>query len=337
METKISINLKDLIIRREISIQDLKGKKIAIDTYNILYQFLAAIRQRDGVPLMDSKGNITSHLAGLFTRTAKLLEEGIKPCFVFDGEAPELKSETQQQRRLIKEEATKKYEAAKKAGKLEDARKYAQQTSRLTPEMVKESKQLIEAMGLPHIQAMGDGEAQAAYMAAKGQVFAVASQDYDSLLFGAPYLIRNLTVSGKKKVPGKKLYTEIKPEIINLADMLNTFKIDRSNLVKLAILIGTDFNKGIRGMGPKTALKAVRENRFDELAAEIPRAQSVLNLFLKPAIVSNYSLRWTPINSRKIKKILCDKHDFSEKRINTSLNRLKKSKGKQQQASLDSF
>ncbi len=333
----MGVNLRDLVQKQPISISELANKKLAIDTYNILYQFLAAIRQRDGTSLMDSKGNVTSHLIGLFSRTAKLLEGGIKPCFVFDGEAPALKAETQQQRRLIKEAARKKYLIAKKAGKIEEARKYAQQTSRLTPEMVKESKQLIAAMGLPTVQAMGDGEAQASYMAIKGQVFAVASQDYDSLLFGTPYLVRNLTISEKKKVPGARKYVEVKPEIVSLADTLNYLKIDLGGLVKVAILIGTDFNAGVKGVGPKTALKIVQEGKFDKYAPEIPRAESVMNLFLRPAITTNYSLKWKPFDEDKIKKILCDKHEFSEKRINLALNRLRKSNKQQQQANLDSF
>lgn len=333
----MGINLKDLVQKKEIELKDLAGKRIAIDAYNVIYQFLAAIRQRDGTPLMDSKGRVTSHLAGLFSRTANLVEAGVKLCFVFDGQPPELKAETQQQRRLVKEAATKKYEEALKAGKLDEARKYAQQTSHLTPEMVSECKRLIEAMGLPYVQALGDGEAQAAYMAAKGQVFAVASQDYDSLLFGAAYLIRNLTISEKKRIPGTKKYIVVKPEIISLADTLNTLGIDRVGLVKAAVLIGTDFNTGVRGLGPKTALKVIKENKFEKYANKVPRAEAVMNIFLKPAITNNYILKWGPVKSANIKNILCEEHDFSESRVNSVLNKLSKSKRKQEQANLDSF
>lgn len=327
----MGIPLKDVVVKKSISIESLSGKKVAMDSYNILYQFLSAIRQRDGTPLKDKDGNITSHLTGLFYRTIKLMQAGIKPCFVFDGDAPELKAETKESRAKIKTEAEKKYLAALDAGDMEMARKYAQQTSRITSDMIKEAKELLSAMGLPSVQALGDAEAQAAYMCQKGQVWAVVSQDYDSILFGAPRVVRNLTVSQRKK--GGKIVT---PEMIDLALTLNELKIDLPKLVDAAILIGTDYNDGVKGIGPKTAIKVVQEDRFSEYTSKLPRVSSVQNIFLKPATTTNYTLEWKPLDIKKIKEILCQRHGFSEARINSALG-LSKSQTAKGQSSLDNF
>jgi flap endonuclease-1 len=327
----MGVPFKDIVVRKPISLDDLKGKTVAIDTYNMLYQFLSAIRQYDGTPLKDSKGNITSHLNGLFYRTLRLLQAGVRPCFVFDGDAPELKSETQEARIKVKVAAREKYEDALASGDHETAKKYAQQTSHLTSDMVKEAKELISAMGLPWVQALGDAEAQAAHMASKGRVWAVISQDYDSLLFGAPRVIRNLTVSPRKK--GSKI---VSPELIDLATMLNQLKIDLPKLVNAAILIGTDYNEGIKGIGPKTALKIVQEGRFSEYDNKVTRRQAVQNIFLKPPITNNYTLEWKPMDLAKLREILCVRHDFSEKRFNTALG-LNKTQTNKDQASLGDF
>ena len=190
----MGVNLKDLIVKKEVSIQDLAGKKVVVDGNNILYQFLATIRQQDGTPLMDSKGNITSHLNGLFYRTTKLMQSGIKPCFVFDGKAPDLKFAERERRAGLKKEAAKLYEDAKSREDVDDMKKYGMRTSRLTKEMIAEAAELLDALGLPVVFAPSEGEAQAAYMAKQGDVYAEISQDYDCLLFGVPRMIQNLTI-----------------------------------------------------------------------------------------------------------------------------------------------
>ena len=330
----MGVNLRDLLIKHKIELEDLKGKKLAVDTYNVLFQFLSIIRQPDGTPLKDSKGNVTSHLSGLFYRTINLIEAGIKPVFVFDGQAPEEKVGTQIAREAIREEARAKHAEALAAGQLEEARKFAQQTSRLTKDMVRESKELISAMGLPWVQAMAEGEAQAAYMCRKGDVWAVASQDYDSLLFAATRLVRNLTISGKRKQNSKTIDIDI--ELIDLAECLNFLSLDIELLVELALLIGTDYNPGgVSGVGPKTALKVIREKKFADYENKIPNANRLKQLFLKPTIVSDYSLEWKAPNANKIKEILVERHEFSEERIDAAIKRLAKSP--QNQPNLDEF
>lgn len=333
----MGVDLGDLVEAKEISLENLRAKKVAIDAYNIIYQFLSIIRQRDGAPLKDSKGRPTSHLSGLFYRTCNFLKAGLKPVFVFDGQAPKLKEETREKRKEIKKEAKEKREKALEEGDLKEARKWAQQTSRLTKEMVTESKKLISAMGLPWVQAVGEGEAQAAWMAKQGSVYGVISQDFDALLFGAPILVRNLSISGKRKLPGKQAYKTIKPEKIELAEVLNSLKIDKKGLIKIALLLGTDYNKGVKGVGPKTALKIVREGNFEKYADKLSNLKKVKRIFLDPPITKDFRLVWQDPNEDKIRKILCDSHDFSEKRVNGALEKLSKAKGARDQEDLGEF
>ncbi|MEK6923104.1 MAG: flap endonuclease-1 [Nanoarchaeota archaeon] len=310
----MGVNLKDLAIKHNLELKDLAGKKIAIDAYNVIYQFLSTIRQYDGTPLMDKNGNVTSHLSGLFYRTVNLMEAGIFPTFVFDGKAPIEKQAVQEARREIRETAREKYKEALERGDKEEARKYAQQTSRLTPAMIQESKELIRAMGLPWVQALSEGEAQAAYMCNKGDVWAVASQDYDTLLFAAPRLIRNLSISRKK---------DVNIEIIDLIETLNHLHLDISGLVDIGLLVGTDYNVGgVSGIGPKNALKIVQEHKFNQYKNKIISYTTLKNLFLQPIVNKDYELVWNSPDARKIKEILVDRHGFTEDRIDAAIKRM---------------
>ncbi|MDK2783923.1 MAG: flap endonuclease, partial [Thermococcaceae archaeon] len=216
----MGVQIGELLPRKELELENLNGKKVAIDAFNAIYQFLSTIRQRDGTPLMDSKGRITSHLSGLFYRTINLMEAGIKPAYVFDGKPPEFKKKELEKRAEYREEAQEKWEEALARGDMEEAKKYAQRASKVNEMLIEDAKKLLELMGIPWVQAPSEGEAQAAYMASKGDVWASASQDYDSLLFGTPRLVRNLTITGKRKLPGKDVYVEVKPELIVLEEVL---------------------------------------------------------------------------------------------------------------------
>jgi flap endonuclease-1 len=284
----MGVDLGELFIKEPCAFEDFKGRVIAIDAYNVLHQFLAIIRQRDGTPLKDAQGRITSHLSGLFYRTANMVEAQIRPVFVFDGIPHPLKARTIQQRRERKEEAEKAWKEALEKGDLETAKSKAQQTSRVTTEIVEQSKRLLDALGIPHVQAPSEGEAQASYMVKKGDAYAVGSQDFDCLLFGSPILIRHLTSSGKRKLPGKQAYTTIHPERIQLLPGLQKLEITQEQLIDIAILVGTDFNDGIKGFGPKKSLQLLKKtgNLVDALAT-IPDALSISS----PEIVSNPSLR----------------------------------------------
>ena len=327
----MGVNLSDLVIRKPITLDALQGKVIAIDAYNALYQFLATIRQPDGTPLMDSRGNITSHLSGLLYRTINLLEKGIKPVYVFDGKPPEMKDLEILKRMKIKKEAEKKYEEALRRGDLEAARKYAQRALRLTEPMVRSAKMLLELMGIPYVQAPSEGEAQAAYMTRKGDAWATASQDYDSLLFGAPRLVRNLTISGRRKLPGKDVYVEIKPEIIDLEESLRTLGITREQLIDIAILLGTDYNPdGVKGVGPKRALRLIKTYKSLEKVLPIVNGEfpvdplEIRKFFLNPSVTDNYVIEWKEPDKEGLIKFLCKEHDFSENRVEKAIRRLEK-------------
>ncbi|MFN3909827.1 MAG: flap endonuclease-1 [Candidatus Anstonellaceae archaeon] len=335
-------DLSSLTSPTSISIEQLSNKKISVDGNNILYQFLSSIRQPDGSLLTDNKGNITAHLSGLFYRTVKWLEAGIYPIFVFDGQPNELKHNTLLLRKERKEEAEEKMQNALKLGDLEAAFTYAQQTSRLTPQMIEQAKELLEALGIPFVQAPSEGEAQAVYLVKKNHAWAVASQDYDSLLFGSPRLIRNLSFSGKRKIPRKNTYVNIEPELIELEKMLKDLNIDYKKLIWIAILIGTDFNNGVYKVGPKTALKIVKEsktfeeiinfllskfkNREKDILEELKNWKELEELFLNPKIEQNFSTEFREINKEKVLSFLVDRHDFSAERVEKALNQITQSK-----------
>ncbi len=325
----MGVDLGDLVPRETTDLSSLSGKTVAIDAYNALYQFLAIIRQPNGTPLMDHTGRVTSHLSGLFYRTCNLLELGIKVIYVFDGVPPALKEAEIKRRMRMKEEAIKKYELALKEGKIEEARMYAQMTSRLKDYMTEDAKRLLTLMGVPWVQAPSEGEAQAAHLAKKGDADFCASQDYDSLLFGAPSLLRNLTISGRRKLPRKNVYVEVTPEIIELEQVLKELNITHEQLIDIGILIGTDFNpEGIKGIGPKSALKLIKTHGSLEAAlpaiknAEFPvDPAEIREIFLHPNVTDNYRLMWKEADVNGVVDFLCGERDFSESRVRKALNK----------------
>jgi len=327
----LGVNLRNIVPKTVVKLENLSGKSIAIDAYNALYQFLAIIRQPDGTLLEDRTGKVTSHLSGLLYRTSNLVEIGIKPIYVFDGVPPALKEVEIKRRMKAKEEALVKYEQALAQGKVEEARMYAQATSRLKDYMEEDSKRFLSLMGIPWIQAPSEGEAQAAHITKRGDSDYCASQDYDSLLFGAPTLIRNLTVSGRRKLPGKNVYIDVVPEVVELNNVLKDCGINYEQLIDVAILIGTDFNPdGIKGLGPKTALKLVKEHGTLENAlphiknAEFPHPlEKIREIFLHPKVRDDYSLEWKEPKVDGIVDFLVREKDFSEARVRKALEKMR--------------
>ena len=326
----MGVNLRVLIPKTKVDFKSLSGKSVAIDAYNALYQFLAIIRQPDGTPLKDRSGRITSHLSGLFYRTANLVEMGIKVAYVFDGVPPTLKEVEIKRRAKVKAEALVKYEQALKEGKMEEARSYAQMTSRLKDYMAEDSKRLLTKLGVPWIQAPSEGEAQAAYLTRKRAADYCGSQDYDSLLFGATDLVRNVTISGRRKIPRKNVYVEVVPEIIKLDQVLKELEVTREQLIDVAMLVGTDFNPdGVKGIGPKTALKLIKKHGCVEEAlteledAEFPaEPKRIREIFLNPKVTDNYKLDWKAPNIDGVVEFLCGERDFSEDRVRKALDKM---------------
>ncbi len=327
----MGVDLGDLVSRNKISLDDLAGKTFAVDAYNALYQFLAIIRGPTGTPLMDRQGRITSHLSGLLYRTTNLAERRIRLVYVFDGRPPALKEVEIKRRRAIKEEAVVRYENALAKGQTEEAKRYAQATASLKDLMVEDSIQLLKHLGVPYVQAPSEGEAQAAHMASRGDVWGAVSQDFDSLLFGANRLVRNLAISGKRKLPMREAYVQVDPESVSLQEALETLGIDREQLVDLGILIGTDFNPdGFMGIGPKTALKMIRKHGSIEKIAESdsefhppPELKRIRQIFMKPEVTSDYVLKWGEPNVEGLVEFLCGDRDFSEDRVRTAVGKAK--------------
>jgi len=335
----MGVQLGNVIPKKEIELVDLSGKKIAIDAFNTLYQFLSIIRDRmTGEPLRDSKGRITSHLSGLFYRTSNLIEAGIKPIFVFDGEPPKFKRRTVREREAAREEARKKWKEALERG--EKAITYAQAAARLTDEMIEDSKTLLDSMGIPWIQAPSEGEAMCAHLCKKNVVFAAGSQDADALLFGSPYLVRNLSITGKRKLPRKESYIEIRPELIKLQDVLDALGISREQLIVMGLLIGTDYNSGIEKVGPKTALKLVKEHKsLKSILANVEwkdenDPEEIFEFFMNPPVTEKYEIEWKQPDAEKIADFMVDEHDFSRERVEKIVEKLQQSFTAGRQASL---
>lgn len=337
----MGVKLTELFPKAEISYDLLKGKRIAVDASNVLYQFVSSIRQRDGTPLMDSKGKVTSHLVGIFTRFSNLVSKGIKLAVVFDGKAPLLKIREQERRSFLKDTAKEKFEEAKQEENIESMYKYSKQATRLSHGMFDESKELLKAMGIPVIQAPSESDAQMAFMNENDDVWACSSSDYDCLLHGAPRLIPNLALSQVRKLPnGKVVKTQL--ELIDLKKGLKDLRITQDQLIALGILVGTDYNiGGVKGIGPKKALKLVLEHKnFDDLFSAVKADfnwKEIYAVFKSMPIMKNYQLKWSEPNVGKIKKILIDEHDFSEERVQSTLEKLEEAKKSQQQKGLGEF
>ncbi len=334
----MGVNISDLVPVQAIRLDDLGGKMVAVDAYNAIYQFLSVIRQPDGTPLKDSRGRVTSHLTGLLYRNINLLEAGVMPSYVFDGVPHQMKRDTIIERSERRTKAKEEWKAAMEKGDYDKAFCKATQSSRITNEIVDSARMLLTYMGIPVIQAPEEGEAQAAYMAAKGDVWAVASQDYDSLLFGAPRLVKNLTISGRRKMPGRNEYREVNIELLDLQRLFESTGLENQRqLVDLGILIGTDYNKGINGIGPKKGLKLIKEKgtlekALEAIGKEMPELEEVRHIFLNNEKTENYNLEPRPLNKERVIELMCDQYEFSRQRVESALDRILKPKKKEGKA-----
>ena len=339
----MGVKLKDLANPRKTSFENLSGNSIAIDGYNIIYQFLTTIRGPTGEPLMNSKGKITSHITGLFYRNINLLNNNIRPIYVLDGKPPQLKSTLIKKRKEIREKNQEKYQKAKEEGDLEQARRYAHSMIKINEGIINDVKKILDLMGIQCIQAPAEGEATVAYMNELDLVNYAVSQDYDSLLFGAKRLCRNLTVSGKRRIPRTNRYMNVEPEIIELKEFLRINEINREQLVDIAILIGTDYNpNGFTRIGPKTAIKNIKKYKRIEEIPKIERelelidVDQVRNMFLNPDVSKPEIIENKELKKEELISYLCDENDFSEERISNTIKKLDKVE-EQQSETLDKW
>ncbi len=342
----MGLNIREIIPRKEIEIVDLKDKIVCVDAFNTLYQFLSSVRQPDGTPLRDNQGIVTSHLSGIFYRNVALLVEGMKLVYVFDGDAPDLKAKTWKNRENSRNLAKERYEEAKSEENIVGMKKYGSQLLRIDDDMIKESKELLEAMGIGVVQAPGEGEAEAAHICKiNKEIYASASQDYDSLLFGAPRLLRNLTLARRRKTFSG--WVEVKPELIELDKVLNSLEINLEQLICLGILVGTDYNpKGLPGIGQKRALDIVKKYQqpvlifksVEEQIMSLPEEdrfnwQDIFALFKTPN-TDGSDYEFGKVDEDKIREILVERHDFSKERVEKQLEKLRDLKEKKKQKDL---
>lgn len=318
----MGLPFRDIVHPDELPWERLSGRMLAVDGYNAIYQFLATIRQRDGRPMSDAQGQTTSHLMGVLYRTTALLGQGVLPVWVFDGKPPDLKAGTLRTRFLAKERAETAWKAALAAGDLETARSKAAQTSRLTPPMVEETKRLLAGLGVPAVQAPSEGEAQAAFMAARGQVWAAASEDYDSLLFGAPRLVRGLAARPRAGATASA-------QVIDHAELLATLGISDEELLLVALIVGTDFNDGAKGYGPKRALKIAQQHlgwdaSLRMVGIEPSEVAPVAEIFRHPLTQETGPPTFGPVDEERVERLLVDGHGFSLDRVRAAIGRARR-------------
>ena len=325
----MGVLLTPILKREQTSFKALYGKSFAVDASIELHQFLALIRKPDGKLFTDPTGGVTSHLMGLLTRTSRLvIDYKIRPVFVFDGRPNPLKKRTIESRRRLQDKAQAEYSQALTDKDYSRAWSKVVMTGRVTREILADAKRLLTLMGIPRLEAPEDGEAQASYMASKGLVWAAASKDYDCLLFGAPILARYLTLTGREYLPAKHTSRPLIPELINLSDNLEQLGITREQLVDIALLVGTDFNDGLFGIGPKKALSLIREhgsadNLPSELRSDLPAdLDEIRNIFLQPKVRDDYTLKRTQPNPAAMVEFLSQERAFSKERVQKIADRL---------------
>ncbi|CAG9991545.1 unnamed protein product, partial [Clonostachys byssicola] len=330
---------------KEGEIKNQFGRKVAIDASMSIYSFLIAVRS-DGQQLMNDTGETTSHLMGMFYRTLRMVDNGIKPLYVFDGAPPKLKSGELAKRFQRKQEATEGLEEAKETGTAEDVEKFSRRTVRVTREHNAECQRLLKLMGIPYIIAPTEAEAQCAVLARAGKVYAAASEDMDTLCFDTPILLRHLTFSEQRKEPIQE---------IHLDKVLDGLNMERKQFIDLCILLGCDYLDPIPKVGPSTALKLIREHGSLEKVVEAmendPKKKYTIpddwpfrdarDLFLEPDVRkadhADCDFKWEKPDMEGLVQFLVTEKGFSEDRVRGAGARLEKNMKSSQQARLEGF
>jgi flap endonuclease-1 len=335
-------NIAPIVKRKIISLKDLSYKVLAVDASIEIHQFLALVRKPNGELFTNKEGKVTSHLIGLLFRTTRLISEyGINLIFVFDGKPPELKKGEILRRRIEKEKAMKEWIEALIKQDYRKAFSKAVVTGKIDEEILNSTKRLLNLLGIPYIEAPSEAEAQAAYMAINGTAWACATKDYDALLFGAPRIVRYLSIKGFEFLPSKGIMRPIKPELVIAEEVYKELNINREQLIDLAILVGTDFNEGIKGIGPKKALELIKkykkiENMPLNIRKKLPdNYEEIRNFFLNPPVLKEFSIKFGDIDEKGLIEFLVHEMDFSEERVRGAIERMRKGIIKRKQGSLN--
>ncbi|RYP19776.1 hypothetical protein DL767_009582 [Monosporascus sp. MG133] len=330
---------------KEGDIKNQFGRKVAIDASMSIYSFMIAVRS-DGQQLMNEEGETTSHIMGMFYRTLRMVENGIKPLYVFDGAPPKLKSGELARRFQRKAEAKESLEEAKETGTAEDVEKFSRRTVRVTREHNEECQRLLKLMGIPYIIAPTEAEAQCAVLARAGKVYAAASEDMDTLCFDSPILLRHLTFSEQRKEPIQE---------IHLDRVLDGLAMDRKQFVDLCILLGCDYVDPIPKVGPHTALKLIREHGTLEKVVDFmkndPKSKYTIPedwpfadaraLFFEPDVRKAddplCDFKWEKPDIEGLVQFLVNEKNFNEDRVRSGGARLEKHMKSSQQSRLEGF
>ncbi|WJX63825.1 Elongation of fatty acids protein 2, variant 2 [Trifolium repens] len=325
------------------------GRKIAVDASMSIYQFLIVVGRSGTEMLTNEAGEVTSHLQGMFSRTIRLLEAGMKPVYVFDGKPPEMKNQELKKRLSKRAEATAGLSEALETDNKEDIEKFSKRTVKVTKQHNDDCKRLLRLMGVPVVEAPSEAEAQCAALCKAGKasshllcVYAVASEDMDSLTFGAPKFLRHLMDPSSKKVPVMEF---------DIAKILEELNLTMDQFIDLCILSGCDYCDNIRGIGGLTALKLIRqhgsiENILENLSKEryqIPDDwpyQEARRLFKEPDVSTDdevLNLKWSPPDEEGLITFLVNENGFNSDRVTKAIEKIKAAKNKSSQGRLESF
>ncbi|XP_068249593.1 flap endonuclease 1 [Palaemon carinicauda] len=325
---------------KENEIKNYFGRKVAVDASMSLYQFLVAVRQ-EGNMLMTADGETTSHLMGFFYRTIRMVDNGIKPVYVFDGKPPTMKGGELAKRAERREEAQKSLEKAEEAGNVEDIDKFSRRLVKVTKQHSEDVKVLLKLMGIPYVDAPCEAEAQCAALAKAGKVYGVATEDMDALTFGTPILLRHMTFSEARKMPIKEFHLE---------RVLKELELTQEEFIDMCILLGCDYCDSIKGIGPKRAIELIRNHKkIDKILESIDKKkypppaewpfEEARRLFVEPEVKDpkEVELKWTEPDEEGLVKYMCEEKGFSEDRIRNGAKKLAKARNTTTQGRLDSF
>ena len=341
----MGVQLGTLAVKEELALSDLRGRTLAVDASSIIHQFLALVRYPTGVPLVDSEGRVTSSLAGLFYRSTKLIyRHGIDLVFVFDGKRPPIKfswlTEGEREKRRERFEKTLlDWKGALQRGDIRTAFSKAVTTGMIDFDIIGDAKRLLHLLGIPMVQAPGEAEAQASLIASRGEAWAVNSRDFDCLLFGAPRMARYISIAGIYRGVGMPS----RPEVFELKTTLKKLGLTRSQLIDMCILMGTDYNRGIKGIGPKTAYNLVRrhgslERVPPEIGLLLPdNVDEIRNNFKKPRVEDAYELTAGDLDREGVVEFLCVERGFREKSVRSTLEKMVRAEAPGKQSSLGSW
>ncbi|KAK6459027.1 PIN domain-like protein [Scheffersomyces xylosifermentans] len=329
---------------KEFQLKNLFGRKVAIDASMCLYQFLIAVRQSDGQQLTNENGETTSHLSGMFYRTIRMVENNIKPVYVFDGKPPVLKGGELEKRLLRREEAQKQIDSIKDTGTVDEVMKFEKRLVRVSREQNDEAKKLLELMGIPYVNAPCEAEAQCAELARGGKVFAAASEDMDTLCYEPPFLLRHLTFAEARKMPIDQ---------ITYSEAIAGLEMTKDQFIDLCILLGCDYCETIKGVGPVTAYKLIKEHgSLDNIIKHIednPGGKlkvpenwpydEARELFKHPEVTEakDITLKWKEPDVDGLVAYMVGEKGFSEDRIRSGAEKLKKGLKTGVQGRLDGF